>query len=895
MDQEAQFVLKEDKNILSIVKIDNYNKINNKKGISIFKNNLKIYGLNEENVNKILNTSKKEEIIYSYANIGLIVIKGIICFAYCTKKDVVEKGTININKIYQINNIRYIIINPEQNKKNEFLNIIKDFTTYEITKGLFFSNNAYKIDLGFDEYNNLYKINKYLSHISPSIDFCYNNKYIEYFKKSCLDDFISYIICGFYNNDIIKAPFKEDLAINFIVEDKIIENENEKIVKQIEIFLTSKDLILNQIFHFLFFCYIGDFLSDEKLIYNLLKKDQPEYKIDNGTIIIIDIKNKTKGKSDEEINEIIANMQNKLNEEIKNNNNRIIFIKQRDPINNIIEKNKDIFSEIKFNYMHKKNCFRELQEKQLLIITDNEMNFVNIVESILHKMKFKFLNDNGELLYENEINDYIKTVITNYRKFIKTKNNNLLKIDKIESESINENNLNKVLKINEKPKNDNNLVNSIDENNGNININQIIDEKNKLIKEEKDNNIISIYIVTSNVACYNLENENENEVEDSLKKLLFPKEILDRFSQNNYPTFYCIGLQEIIELNTSNVIFLKDKNSAKLWEQKISSLLSKNNMYTLQFSENLVGIYFLFFVKTSELAKIQNINKSVVKAGLFNKLGNKGYIIIEFKYNNKTFAFCTGHLEAGEKDKNYQSRVDQLVDILKYKNNKSPNRIFQNDFYFLFGDMNFRVKVDRENFFEEVNKINNNPSNKTIKDDTNIVNKLLLVKDILSSSPKENDKKLRYSCNYDTIKNKNNFDNNYNSNDTMKNKMKEDDDEDDIDNIDILNKSKITEEQFKTHFLKDHLRNDELTLVKNQLELYQVNEHNIDFLPTYKYIKKYNYYNVSKRVPSWTDRILFKKNKEIKCLCYNKIEVKYSDHRPVYALFEINMNKKKII
>ena len=36
-----------------------------------------------------------------------------------------------------------------------------------------------------------------------------------------------------------------------------------------------------------------------------------------------------------------------------------------------------------------------------------------------------------------------------------------------------------------------------------------------------------------------------------------------------------------------------------------------------------------------------------------------------------------------------------------------------------------------------------------------------------------------------------------------------------------------------------------------------------------------------------------KKNKEIKCVCYNKIEVKYSDHRPVYAIFEINMNKNK--
>ena len=881
MEQEAQYILKvdKDKNILSIIRLDKINTKINKKGISIYRNTLEVYGLNEENVNKLLNTSKKEELIYSYANLGLILIKDILCFAYCTKKDVIEKGTINVNKIYQINNIKYIIINPEIKITNEFQNTIKDYITYEITKGLFFSTNSYKIDLGFDFYFNLYNLNKNINHISPSIDFCYNKEHLEYFKKFCLDDFINNIICGFYNYDVIKAPSKEDLVMNFIITDKdFIKNENEKVIKQIEIILSSNDLLLNQIFHFLFFCYIGDFLSDEKLIYNLLKKDQPEYKVDNGTIIIIDIKNKTKGKSDEEINDIISNIKNKLNKEIENNNNKIIFIKQRDPINNIIEKNKDIFNEIKFDYVHKNNCIRELQEKQLLIITDNENNGINIIESILHKIKYKFLNENGELLYVNEINDYLKTIITNYRKFIKTKNNNLLKINKIESESISEY-LNKILKINENPKNDNNLKTSIDDKNvknnkndnndnndtnDNININQIINEKNKLIKEEKENNNnISIYIVTSNVACYNLENEIEKDLEDSLTKLLFPKEILERFSQNDYPTFYCIGLQEIVELNTSNVIFLKDKNSAKLWEQKISSLLQKKYNYTLQFSEDLVGIFLLFFVKTSELVKIENINKSVIKTGLFNTLGNKGYIIIEFTYNTKTFAFCTGHLEAGEKDKNYQSRVDQLVDILKYKNNnnKNANRIFQNDYYFLFGDMNFRVKVDREEFFEKVNKINNIPSNQTMKDDSNIINKLFLVKDILSLSPatKENDNKLRNSCNYEDIYNKNKFNNNYNSNDTMKNKMKDDDDADDLDDMDIFSKRKITEEQFKTHFLSNHLKNDELTLVKKQLELYQVNEHTINFLPTYKYIKGYNFYNANKRIPSWTDRILFKK------------------------------------
>ena len=103
----------------------------------------------------------------------------------------------------------------------------------------------------------------------------------------------------------------------------------------------------------------------------------------------------------------------------------------------------------------------------------------------------------------------------------------------------------------------------------------------------------------------------------------------------------------------------------------------------------------------------------------------------------------------------------------------------------------------------------------------------------------------------------------------------------------IFGKRKIEEEQFKYYFLNKFVENEELNELKRILEQYDINEEKIKFLPTYKYIKGYNYYNVSKRIPSWTDRILFRKNKDIKCLYYDKINVKYSDHRPVYALFEI--------
>ena len=71
----------------------------------------------------------------------------------------------------------------------------------------------------------------------------------------------------------------------------------------------------------------------------------------------------------------------------------------------------------------------------------------------------------------------------------------------------------------------------------------------------------------------------------------------------------------------------------------------------------------------------------------------------------------------------------------------------------------------------------------------------------------------------------------------------------------------------------------------------------INFDPTYKYEKesnKYAYDEDNVRVPAWTDRIFYCKNKGIKMLSYDCIKnLRYSDHRPVIGTFEIDTFKIK--
>jgi hypothetical protein len=64
-------------------------------------------------------------------------------------------------------------------------------------------------------------------------------------------------------------------------------------------------------------------------------------------------------------------------------------------------------------------------------------------------------------------------------------------------------------------------------------------------------------------------------------------------------------------------------------------------------------------------------------------------------------------------------------------------------------------------------------------------------------------------------------------------------------------------------------------------------EGKLNFRPTFKYDPESEVYDTSKkmRVPSWTDRILYKTSS---CTLnyYGRSEITFSDHRPVLAIFD---------
>ena len=114
----------------------------------------------------------------------------------------------------------------------------------------------------------------------------------------------------------------------------------------------------------------------------------------------------------------------------------------------------------------------------------------------------------------------------------------------------------------------------------------------------------------------------------------------------------------------------------------------------------------------------------------------------------------------------------------------------------------------------------------------------------------------------------------------------------------ILGDLNFREEGVTKEYVYDCIKNKCLQLIKDydQFLLNKddisplLKEGNITFYPTYKFAVRTRNYDITERVPSYCDRILYKNEDKIKQLFYDSLDFPYSDHQPVASLFNISIN-----
>lgn len=362
-------------------------------------------------------------------------------------------------------------------------------------------------------------------------------------------------------------------------------------------------------------------------------------------------------------------------------------------------------------------------------------------------------------------------------------------------------------------------------------------QKSKYITQEE----LNIFIGSWNVGGNTLKESS------LLFEWLYP---FKNVKEMKSPDIYIIGLQEICSLNAKNIVLNSNTNFVESWKNLIFKNLNEIDKYIILKTDNLVGIFLIIFVKESLKENFRNIEALIVRTGLLGTMGNKGSIIIRFNYLDTSIAVSCAHLSAGQSEVN--SRISEMTDIIT-KSIPVKNLNFANNY---------------------VNNTNNN----------------------INSNENENVSSSNNNNNFSYILN-NNYNYNYSNGDI---KFKDHDIQfifGDL-NFRLDFDYKTALKLIKNKEYKRLESEDQLNKRKNiNSELIDFSEGPLKFDPTYKYIPGTSEYDSKKkRIPSWCDRILFKKSENLECVNYDKVDYTHSDHKPIFGIFKIKadrINKEK--
>ncbi|XP_023161144.1 phosphatidylinositol 4,5-bisphosphate 5-phosphatase A isoform X1 [Drosophila hydei] len=157
--------------------------------------------------------------------------------------------------------------------------------------------------------------------------------------------------------------------------------------------------------------------------------------------------------------------------------------------------------------------------------------------------------------------------------------------------------------------------------------------------------------------------------------------------QNKIPDIYVIGMQEVSTKQVLN-IFQDDP-----WVLKLAAALSRHEYVKVE-SKQLQGILITMFAQPKHIPHMKDIETDETRTGWGGVWGNKGAVSIRLSLYGTGAVFVCSHLAAH--DAKLKERIEdyhQIVDNHKYHVKGYP-RIFDHDFVFWFGDLNFRLSGD---------------------------------------------------------------------------------------------------------------------------------------------------------------------------------------------------------
>ncbi|GAB0097552.1 inositol polyphosphate 5-phosphatase K [Sergentomyia squamirostris] len=211
-----------------------------------------------------------------------------------------------------------------------------------------------------------------------------------------------------------------------------------------------------------------------------------------------------------------------------------------------------------------------------------------------------------------------------------------------------------------------------------------------MLKERKRSLLVScVHIVTWNVSTRYPEGV-------ALHSLLGLNTNPDH--DGDLPDFYVIGLQEVNAQVQNQVIGLFKEDP---WTMKLKEMLRDRNFVVVK-TEQMQGLLLMVFTRKKHLLHLRDIEAEYTRTGLGGIWGNKGAVSVRMNIYGCTVVFLNSHLAAH--DHMLDERVEDYQKIIQehHYHVKTREHIFNHDYVFWFGDLNFRLTGEATSSPEDI-------------------------------------------------------------------------------------------------------------------------------------------------------------------------------------------------
>lgn len=201
---------------------------------------------------------------------------------------------------------------------------------------------------------------------------------------------------------------------------------------------------------------------------------------------------------------------------------------------------------------------------------------------------------------------------------------------------------------------------------------------------------LCVYVITWNVSSKFPESLSLNN--------LLGLDFKSNGDNHHEPDLFVIGLQEVNTQPQNQVLgFFKDDP----WTTKFKELLKDRDFVAVK-TEQMQGILLIIFAKRKHLLHLRDIEAEFTRTGLGGIWGNKGGVSIRMALYGCGITFINSHLAAHDHELNERiTDYKQILDNHHY-HVKRFREIYDHDYVFWFGDLNFRLQYEDDTSPEDV-------------------------------------------------------------------------------------------------------------------------------------------------------------------------------------------------